>query len=119
MQFLLFSDEAKLTDTVAGTSAFTTEFAARGPFDSEKRSLREFDLKTRLFRYPMSYLIYSKLFDGLPAEAKERVYLRLWDVLTGKDDSKEFRHLSKVDRQNILEILRETKPGLPKYWQAR
>ena len=119
VQFLLFSDEAKLTDTVAGTSEFASEFAARGPFDSRKRSLREFDLTTRLFRYPMSYLIYSKLFDGLPAEAKERVYLRLWDVLTGKDDSKEFRHLSKVDRQNILEILRETKSGLPKYWQAR
>ena len=119
VQYLLFTDEAKLTDAMAGTSAFTSEFAARGPFDSRKRSLREFDLTTRLFRYPMSYLIYSKLFDGLPAEAKERVYLRLWDVLTGKDDSKEFRHLSKVDRQNILEILRETKSGLPKYWQAR
>lgn len=116
VQYLLFSEEAKLTEAVVGTSAFASEFAARGPFDSQKRSLREFDLKSRLFRYPMSYLIYSKLFEGLPAEAKERVYLRLWEVLTGKDESKEFHHLSKVDRQNILEILRETKPGLPKYW---
>ncbi len=116
VKYLLFHDETKLTEPVAGTSAFAKEFAARGPFDSKKRSLREFDLKTRMFRYPMSYAIYSRVFDGLPAEAKERIYLRLWEVLTGKDQSKEFAHLAKDDRRNILEILRETKPGLPAYW---
>ena len=99
-----------------GTSNFAKEFAARGPFDSRGRSLREFDLKTRMFRYPMSYTIYTKAFDGLPAEAKDRVYLRLWEVLSGKDDSKEFAHLSSMDRKSILEILRETKSDLPTYW---
>lgn len=116
VQYLLFCDEAKLTGPVAGTSAFAREFAARGPFDAKKRSLREFDLKTRMFRYPLSYVIYSRQFDGLPAEAKERVYLRLWEVLTGKDRSKEFEHLSADDRRAVLDILRETKPGLPAYW---
>lgn len=116
VQHLLFYEEAKLSEPVAGTSAFAKEFAARGPFDSKKRSLREFDLKTRMFRYPMSYVVYSTLFDGLPAEAKTRIYLRLWEVLTGKDQTKEFAHLSKADRRAILEILRETKPGLPEYW---
>ena len=72
-----------------------------------------------MFRYPMSYVVYSTLFDGLPAEAKTRVYLRLWEVLTGKDQTKEFAHLSKADRRAILEILRETKPGLPEYWTKR
>ncbi|MCU0704683.1 MAG: hypothetical protein MUF18_11965, partial [Fimbriiglobus sp.] len=81
--YLLFSEEAKLTDAVAGTSDFAQEFAARGPFDAKKRSLREFDLKTRLFKYPLSYVVYSKQFDGLPDEAKERIYRRLWEVLTG------------------------------------
>jgi hypothetical protein len=104
------------TEPVAGTSDFAKEFAARGPFDSKKRSLRDFDLQTRMFRYPLSYVIYSKLFDGLPTEAKERIYFRLWEVLTGKDQSKEFAHLSQVDRKAILEILSETKPGLPTYW---
>jgi len=117
VRYLLFCDEAKLTEPVAGTSEFAKEFSARGPFDSKNRSLREFDLKKRMFRYPMSYVIYSKLFDGLPREAKDRIYLRLWEVLTGKDSSADFAHLSKDDRRAILEILCETKPGLPDYWK--
>jgi hypothetical protein len=117
VQYLLFCDEAKLTEEVSGTSEFTKEFAARGPFDSQKRSLRQFDLKTHMFRYPLSYTIYSRQFDGLPAEAKERIYLRLWQVLTGKDQTKPFSHLSKEDRQAVLEILRETKHDLPDYWK--
>ena len=64
MKYLLFCGEAKLTDPVAGTSDFAEEFAARGPFDEKGRSLREFDLTTRLFKYPCSYLIYSKAFDA-------------------------------------------------------
>ncbi len=110
-------NEAKLTEPVTGTSGFTKEFASRGPFDGKKRSLREFDLTTRMFKYPLSYVIYSKQFDGLPAEAKERIYRRLWEVLTGKDTSKEFAHLSQDDRAAVLEILRDTKPGLPGYWK--
>ncbi len=116
VRYLLFCEEAKLTEAVAGTSDFAKEFAARGPFDTKKRSLREFDLTTRMFKYPLSYVIYSEQFDKLPAEAKERIYLRLWEVLTGKDTSKEFAHLSDDDRAAVLAILRDTKPGLPDYW---
>jgi hypothetical protein len=117
VQYLLFCEEAPLKEAVSGTSAFAEEFAARGPFDSRGRSLRQFDLRTRMFRYPLSYLVYSRAFDGLPGEAKERVYLRLWEVLTGKDRSREFAHLSAADRQAVLEILRETKKDLPAYWK--
>ena len=116
VQYLLFCDEVQLTEPVTGTSDFAREFAARGPFDAKKRSLREFDLDTRIFRYPLSYTIYSKLFDGLPTEAKERIYLRLWEVLSGKDQSKEFTHLAGAERRAVRQILRETKPGLPAYW---
>jgi hypothetical protein len=117
VKYLLFCEEAKLTEPVAGTSGFAKEFAARGPFDAKKRSLREFDLKSRMFKYPLSYVVYSKQFDGLPAEAKARVYLRLWEVLTGKDTSKDFAHLSAADRRAALEILCDTKPDLPGYWK--
>jgi hypothetical protein len=116
VQYLLFCEEAPLTEAVAGTSAFAKEFTGRGPFDSRGRTLREFDLRTRMFRYPMSYLIYSRVFDGLPAEAKEQVYARLWEVLSGKDQSKQFAHLTAADRQAVLEIVRETKKSLPAYW---
>jgi hypothetical protein len=117
VQYFLFCDEVPLKGPVAGSSAFAREFAARGPFDSRGHSLREFDLHSRLFRYPMSYLIYSRAFDGLPTEAREQVYLRLWQVLSGEDHSRPFEHLTPADRQAVLEILRETRPGLPAYWR--
>lgn len=106
---LLFSGEVPLSDPVVGTSGFTQYFSALGPKDSKGRSLRQLDLKRRLFRYPCSYLIYSPAFDSLPAPAKEYVYRRLREVLTDKDQSKEFAHLSSDDRKAILEILTETK----------
>ena len=79
--------------------------------------MRDLDLKTRLFRYPCSFLIYSKAFDALPAAAKDHLYRRLHEVLTGKDQTKEFAALSRNDRTAILEILRDTKSGLPDYWK--
>jgi hypothetical protein len=108
---MLFSEEAPLTDAVAGTSGFATEFMSRGPRDSKGRSLRDLDLKHRLLRYPMSYLIYSKSFDDLPAELKQYVERRFREVLTAEDMSPAFAHLSADDRKAILEILHETKPG--------
>ncbi len=115
---LLFVDEAKLDEPLQGTSAFVNDFAARGPRDARGRSLREFDLQHRLFKYPCSYLIYSAPFDSLPQPVKEVVFRRMWEVLTGQDQTKDYAHLSGEDRQAILEILRETKLGLPAYWTA-
>jgi len=117
VRYLLFTDEARLDSTVAGNTTFTDDFAARGPFDSQGRSLRQFDLKTRIFKYPCSYLIYSETFDAIPALAKEYVYRRLFEVLSGRDQSPEFQSLSPSDRRAILEILVETKPGLPAEWK--
>ena len=48
--------------------------------------------------------------DGLPGVAKTYIYRRFWEVLSGKDNSKLFEHLSPEDRKAILEILQETKP---------
>jgi hypothetical protein len=117
VKYLLFAEETRLTEPVKGTSPFAEEFEKRGPFDNRGRSLRQFDLQTRLFKYPCSYLIYSPAFDGLPESVKERAYRRLWDVLTGKETGKDYAHLSADDRQAIKEILIATKPGLPGYWK--
>jgi hypothetical protein len=118
VRYLLFSGEAHLTDPIQGTSDFAAEFARRGPRDDRGRSLREFDLRQRLFAYPCSYLIYSAGFDELPGPVKDYVYRRLWEVLGGQDTSAEFAHLSACDRRNVLEILRATKADLPAYWKA-
>lgn len=107
---LLCVGEAALTDTVRGTSGFGERFQARGIRDSKGRSLRDLDLTTRLFRYPMSYLVYSEAFEALPDAAKEAIYDRLAEVLRGSDRSEAFSHLSADDREAIFEILRDTKP---------
>jgi hypothetical protein len=117
VKYMLFSGEAELTDAVAGTSAFAREFVQRGPRDSQGRSLRDFDLRTRLFKYPCSYLIYSAAFDGLPGEAREYTLRRLYDVLKGQAYSRDFDHLSAEDGQAIYEILAATKKDLPAYWR--
>jgi hypothetical protein len=115
--YMLFVDEAPLNEPVRSVSTFTRNFGARGPHDANGRSLRDFDLGRRLFRYPLSYLIYSAAFDGMPDVVRERVYQRLFEILTGKDESKTFAGLAAADRQAVLDILRTTKPNLPKYWQ--
>jgi hypothetical protein len=117
VKYMLFSGEAKLTDRVHGTSAFAEEFVQRGPRDSRGRSLRDLNLQQRLFAYPCSYLIYSAVFEALPVQVKDYVMQRLWAVLTGKDSSEDFAHLSQVDRRAILEILLATKPNRPGYWK--
>jgi hypothetical protein len=117
VQALLFTDEAPLTAPIKGTSGYAEQFASSGPRDKQGRSLRDLDMTTRMFKYPCSYLIYSKSFDGLPSQSRDYVLQRLWDVLSGNDTSKEFSHLSPTDRRTILEILCETKNGLPDYWK--
>ncbi|EAQ78351.1 hypothetical protein [Blastopirellula marina] len=112
LRYLLFVDEFPLESPVTGSSGFAREFAARGPFDSQQRSLRDFDLQTRLFKYPCSYLIYSDSFDQLPVVVKKYVSHRLREVLSGDETDEDFSHLTAEDRRAIREILQETKPDL-------
>jgi hypothetical protein len=107
---MLFVKEAPLAQPVSGTSRFAAEFARRGTRDQKGRSLRDLDLTRRLFRYPLSYLIYSESFDAMPAPVRTYVYRRLREVLSGQDDRTEFAHLSPADRDAVREILEETKP---------
>jgi hypothetical protein len=116
---LLFIDEAPLTDRVRGQSGFAERFSAIGPRDRKGRSLHELDLTRRLMKYPCSYLIYSPPFDALPQRAKDPIYQRLWDVLSGTErDARYQAALSRADRQAIVEILRDTKKDLPPYFRG-
>lgn len=114
---LLLVDEPKLTAEIRGTSGFAEEFSQGGPRDSKGRSLRDFDLNKRLFKYPCSYLIYSPSFDALPDEMRAYVWQRLWDALSGKLQDAKYNHLSSEDRLAIAEILQNTKDNLPEYWR--
>jgi hypothetical protein len=115
--YMLFVDEASLPGKFESLSPFPAKFSATGPRDSRGRSLRQLDLDKRLMRYPCSYMIYSRAFDALPEAAKDSVYARLWDVLSGNDKAPKYSKLSPSDRAAIVNILLETKPGLPPYFR--
>ena len=119
VKYMLFAEEAPLAAPVKGSEQFARDFPAQGLRDNQGRSLRDFDLRTRLFRFPCSFLVYSEAFDALPAKARDQVYQRLFDVLTGKDDRPAWDYLSPKARSAIREILAETKPGLPAYWRTK
>ena len=74
-------------------------------------------LDRRLMRHPCSFLIYSKAFDALPAPAKNAIHRRLWSVLSGAEAGPPYDRLSRADRRAIVEILLDTKPGLPDYFR--
>jgi hypothetical protein len=107
---LLFADEIALTDPVSGEAAFTKQFLSRAVRDGQGRSLRDFDMKTRMFRYPVSYLVQSSAFDALPRAAREAVYARFAAVLRGQGAGEPFAAFGAAERAAALEILAATKP---------
>lgn len=108
VRYMLFAEETPLTSPVRGTSTFAQDYANSGVRDKQGRSLRDLDLTRRLLKYPCSPLIYSRSFQSLPTAAKDRVNLRLWQVLNGEDTSPAFAHLNPADRKAIREILLDT-----------
>ena len=50
LKYLLFIDEAPFAAPVRGSSDFARQFEALGPADAKGRSLRQLDLRTRLFK---------------------------------------------------------------------
>jgi hypothetical protein len=119
VDYLLFVDEAPFVGPMQGSSGYAEWFAKQGPRDSQGRSLRDFDLRRRLFKYPCSYMIYTPAFDALPAAAKDAVYSRMWEVLSGREKKAPYStRLPAADRQSIVQILRATKKDLPAYFQS-
>jgi len=116
LKYLLFVEETPLASPINGPSGFTQWFESQGPTDKQGRSLRQFDLQTRLFKYPCSYMIYSEAFDSLPREMKLMIYHRLWKILSGTDSDPAFQQIPEETRRAIRDILIETKPDIPRYW---
>lgn len=117
LKYMLFSDEALLDAPVKGGASFAKEFEGRGPRDRRNRSLRDLDLTRRMFRYPCSFLVNSDQFDALPPIVRDRIYRRLWAVLTGVDQTLLSGRLTAEDRNVVYEILLDTKRDLPGYWR--
>lgn len=102
---MLFVREARLPSPMSGSTSFTRDFARHAVRDPNGRSLRDFDLTHRLFKYPCSFLIYADAFEALPRMARRAVYARLHDFLEAREPS----DLTDAERAAVSEILRATK----------
>jgi hypothetical protein len=112
---MLFGDAVPYTDAIRGNSGFDVWFQQQGLKDPQGRSLRELDLKTRLLRYPLSYLVYTPAFDGLPEYARDYLFGRFAAVLQGHDAADSYAFMSMTERRATLQILTATKPAFAQY----
>ncbi len=116
VRYLLFADEVPLpAGGIAGDAAFKADFLAKRRA-VQGASLRDFDLRTRLFRNRCSYMIYSPEFEGLPARMKQHIYLRLREALSLENPVKDYAYLPAGEKQAIHAILKGTLTDLPAGW---
>jgi hypothetical protein len=116
LQYMLFAEELPIDDgNIDSDGPFRDAFLANRRESSEGRSLKDFQLLDRLFKYRCSYMIYSSSFETLPTPLKNHLYQRLWTILKGEDP--EFQHLGESESTRIKSILLETKTDLPPYWK--
>lgn len=107
--YMTFGDEVALPAPVKGNSTFTETFAKTGPRDRSGRSLRDFDLNTRLLRYPLSFMIYSDAFASLHPEVRARLWRRFYDVLSADK--------ARPESVAAIAIVAATKKDRPDYWK--
>lgn len=108
---LLMKNEAPLGDEIQGFSGFTEYFQNLGPFDDNMRSLRDLDLKQRVFKYPLSYLIYTDAFAALPEALHSYLVETIYEVLSTEEDNPDYAYMDAETRTAILEIINATAPG--------
>ena len=107
---MFFADAEPLAGQVVTSSGFNERFGRQARRDSEGRSLRDLQLDQRLFRHPLSYMIYTDSFNALPAYAREYIDARIVEVLQGRDKTGISGRLEATDRAEISQILAETLP---------
>ena len=109
---LLYKNEVPLPEGgLSGSDAFRDAFKKGGRPASDGRSLRDFQLLTRMFKYRCSFMIESPLFDDLPPVLKKEIFTRLRAILTGRDTDDRYAYLSGSERKAIHAILSETVAG--------
>ena len=109
LKVMLFQDEIELDGWgVEGDDVFQDTFQLNSQECIDHRSLKDFELLSRLFKHRLSYMIYSKSFEALPEIFKEVFYSKLHAILTGQSDTETYSYLKEKERNRILKILTET-----------
>ncbi|MDB6031892.1 MAG: hypothetical protein JWM16_2230, partial [Verrucomicrobiales bacterium] len=113
-KYILFANEAALPKGgVEGAKSFKEEFLQKRKAALNGASLRDLELRTRLFKHRCSYMIYSAAFQGLPKPLKEAVYRSMSQALDPEGAQADFAYLPPTEKNLIRGILRETVPEWP------
>lgn len=116
VRYILFADEAALPEGgVEGDPQFVRDFQRNRRPGPRGAALKDFDLRSRIFKHRCSYMVHSPHWERLPALIKSRLYARMKAALTGADPA--YSYLPLGERQTILEILRATLTDLPADWR--
>ena len=116
VDYLLFREEAALPEGgIHGNTDFQDAFRANRKSTKSGKSLKDFDLQSRLFTHRCSYMIYSAAFDSIPESLRNEVYRQLAIVLNSQERTKRFAYLTQSERHQIRQILIETKPEIQAY----
>jgi len=111
VDLLLLQGSITLVEPISGNPQFRAWFEAQGPHDAQGRSLRQLDLDTRLFRYPLSYIVQTPEFANLPPYARDYLWRELMAILSGQKAHPAVAGVAAEDLRSTLEILAATSPG--------
>lgn len=115
-RYILFADEVPLPGGgVTGDPVYKADFlktrrAVQGA------SLKDFELRTRLFKNRCSYMIESASFRGLPPEFKQRLYRRMSQALDVARPDPEYAYLPAAEKQSIRTLVKASLTDLPAGW---
>lgn len=117
VRYLLFAGEAEFPEGgIEGDPALIEDFLGTRKVSPDGLSLKDFDLKSRMFQHRCSYMIYSPVFQGLPDGLKQRIYRRMDKALDTSSPDAEFSYLPPGEKAAIRTILKGTLTDLPADW---
>ena len=116
-RYITFADEAKFpTKGISGDTAYAEDFLRDRKATKTGISLKDLDMKTRIFKHRCSYMLYTDTWKEAPPELKERVYYHMALYLRDQPDA-QHAHIPQAERLAIRAILKETMTDLPSWWR--
>lgn len=107
---LLSKDEATLPFGIKGIPEFGRDYAGEALKSRDGKSLRELVVRRQLYRYRCSPLIYSPMFQQMPAPLKRQIYAALKAALDSDPGNERYDYIGEDERAAIRTILAETLP---------
>lgn len=104
VRYLTFADEAPLPEPLRGDSTFTAEFEKQHP-------LKKFNLQTRVFEYPLSYLMLTSAAKALHPAVEPLFLARLEQVLLKEAGRGDYARLHPDRAREAWQIFRNARSG--------